>query len=111
MHNQRGFVPPAIIVSTIALILCSIAWGALGVLSLVEPAMPLLFHRYLCSLLATLTICSGMVHLTARIIRTIRYAHGLDAAGDGDSYANGYADGLDARPVSPGVSRLVPLRR
>jgi hypothetical protein len=87
--------------------MCSVAWGAFGVLSIATPeALPTAAHRYLCTLLATVTICSMMVYLSARIVRTIRAASAAD-----DGYADGYRDGLDARPGAPAVSRLVPSRR
>lgn len=109
MCNQRGLIRPAILTTTIALVVCSILWGAFGALSFVAPgALPTAAHRYLCMLLATVTLGSVMVHLTARILRAMYAA--LADEGGGEDYATGYADGLDARP-SPAVTRLVPLRR
>jgi hypothetical protein len=105
--NSRGLVPPAIITSTIILVMCAVGWGALGVLSFAgEPdALSTAAHRYLSILVATATICSLMVNLFARAIRAVRAAPATDGG-----YATGYADGVDARPeapVSPGVSRLM----
>ena len=112
MPFQRGLVPPAILLSTIALIVCPVGWGGLGVLSIVAPeAISTAMHRYLCILLATVTICSMMVNLAARIMRAIRSEREI-AAGDADSYAaghaTGYTEGLDARP---GASVLAHARR
>jgi len=107
MPGPRGLVPPALITSTIVLILCAVAWGALGALSVADPGMPVTLHRYLCSLLATLTLCAVAVNLTARVVRIIRESGPGTVCG----YADGYTDGLDAAPVSPAVSRLVPSRR
>ena len=111
MPVPRGLVSPALIASTVVLILCCAAWGAFGALSAVPAgaAMPPTLHRYMSIALATLTILTGMVHLTARIIRAIREA----AAGAAPvcGYVEGYTDGLEAAPVSPGVARLVPNRR
>jgi hypothetical protein len=102
-------VPPALVGSTVALTLCSVGWGALGVFSLpMTDDLPLALHRYLCILLATLTICGGMVNLSARIVRAIREERGEPAV---CGYVEGYADGLEAAPVSPAVARLVPSRR
>jgi hypothetical protein len=108
MFTQRGLVPPAILTSTIVLVLCAIAWGALGALSIAEPAMPSTLHRYLVSLLGTLTLCAVAVNMAARTIRAIRDAAPTTTV---CGYAEGYTDGLDAAPVSPAVSRLVPTRR
>lgn len=107
MPVSRGLVPPALITSTVVIALCSAAWGAFGVLSFVEPdALPTAAHRYLCILLATLTLGSGMVNLSARIVRVIR-TDAQSVCG----YVEGYTDGLEAAPISPAVSRLVPTRR
>lgn len=109
MDNQRGLIRPAIVTTTIALVLCLILWGALAALSFAEPeALTIAAHRYLCILLATATTCSVIVNMTARALRAILGA--IAAEGGGEDYATGYADGLDARP-SPAVTRLVPLRR
>lgn len=109
MPVQRGIVPPALIITTIALVLCSIGWGAFGVFSFAEPdGLALTAHRYLSLVLSTATICAVMINLAARIVRVIR------AAGADDGYAAGYADGLDARPAAPtasAVSRLVRTPR
>lgn len=109
MPGQRGVTPSAIITSTIVMVLCSVGWGALGALSIAEPdALPIATHRFLCILLATVTICAVVVNLFARLMRDIRTVP-IDGG-----YAAGYTDGLDAQPiapVSPAVSRLVPSRR
>lgn len=111
MSVPRGLVPPAIITSAIVLILCSVGWGAIGVLSLpTTPTLPNALHRYLCLLLATLTISALVVNLAARLMRALRELQ------PDDGYATGYADGLDARPgaatsAPPAVSRLVRTPR
>jgi hypothetical protein len=91
------------------MISCCVVWGALGVLSFDDPdALSTAAHRYVCMLLATSTTCSVMVNLFARLVRAIRLA---DPAAPSDGrYADGYADGLDARPEAS-VSRLAPARR
>lgn len=108
MSTSRGLIPPAIVVSTIVLALCAVGWGVLAAFS-IDDTLPMAPHRYLCVMLATVTICSAMVNLTARAVCILR----TGGPGDG-GYAAGYADGLDAHPdapTPPAVSRLVPPRR
>ena len=110
MCNQRGLIRPAIVTTTIALVLAAILWGAFAALTFAKPeALSTAAHRYLCILLATATTCSVIVNMTARALRAILAA--IAAEGTSEDYARGYADGLDARPVSPAVTRLVPLHR
>jgi hypothetical protein len=114
--TPRGLISPAIITSTIVLILCALGWGALGMASLDDPsAIPSADHRYLCIALATVTLGSTIVHMTARALRTILVALAGNLAAltpsEADGYAQGYADGLSAAPVSPAVPRLVPAGR
>jgi hypothetical protein len=106
MPAPRLFAP-AIVTSTIVLVLCAVGWGALGVVSVDDSAsFSPDIQRYLCLLLVTVTICSTSVNLLARFARVIRAGALTD-----DGYAAGYADGLAAAPVSPAVSRLAPARR
>lgn len=115
MSVQRGLVPPALIASTIIVVVCVASWGALGVISLVDaddlsPAA----QRYVCTLLVTVTTCAVMTNLAARTVRAVRTpAQTADAYAAG--YADGYTDGVDARPGAappvPAVSRLVRLGR
>jgi len=87
--------------------MCSVAWGAFGVLSIATPeALPTAAHRYLCTLLATVTICSMMVYLSARIVRTIRAA---EPAQTDDGYAAGYTDGLDASHARSNGARVAQM--
>lgn len=75
------------------MVLSSIGWGAFGALSLTDPdAMPTATHRYLCALLATLTVCAVTVYLVAWLVRALRLAD--------DGYAAGYADGAGAAPAT-----------
>lgn len=110
MSNQRGLIRPAVCTTTIVLVLCAILWGAFGFASLAEPdSLPVAVHRFLCILLATVTICSVIIHMTARALGAILTA--IAGESTGEDYATGYADGLSAQPAPPGVTRLVPLRR
>lgn len=112
MPVPRGLIPPALIASLVGLLVCSIAWGAFGVFSFTEPnALPTTAHRYLSMMLATFTILSMMVYLTARVLRTIHAVMAERATETVCGYAEGYTDGLSAAPVSPAVARLTPTRR
>jgi len=78
------------------MVVCAIAWGALGV-SAFQPAgsaMPLPVHLYLLIMLATVTICAVVINGAARIVRVIQ------AVGT-DGYAMGYVDGVAGRPDVP----------
>jgi hypothetical protein len=119
MPVQRGgLVLPALITSTIIMVVCATIWGALGVLSFADAdSLSTAAHRYVCMALATVTTCSLMINLAARNVRAtraelrvLRAELRTDDAGYDAGVVAGYAAGLDAAP-SPTVTRLVPGRR